>query len=139
MDGEHPISKFDFLNEKNWFSGEEKCIVPSGRALEFFKEVEFIIRSPKEIHDTQDIIEIIFERSNLLDHWFYLTNAYISEKDSFLFMRDLVHHYFKISLLSEEKRRNREEEQAIQANTAALRTHLHHNFAEREDRSENVV
>ncbi|XP_052120252.1 uncharacterized protein LOC127748885 [Frankliniella occidentalis] len=138
VDGEHPISKFDFLNEKNWFSGGEKCIVPSIRALEFFKAVEFMIRSPMEINSTQDIIEVIFERSHLLDHWFYLTNAYISEKDSLLFMTELVQHYYKMSLQNEEKRRNREEEQAIQANATAIRTHLNHNFAEREEGSESV-
>lgn len=138
VEGEHPISTYDFLNEKNWFSGEEKCIIPSDRAFEFFKTVEVSLRSSDKITTAEDLIEIVFEKSYLLDHWFYLTNSYISESDSLLFLRDLLHHYLKLSRNYEERRRNREEENAIQANAAALRTHLQHNFAEKDDCHESV-
>ncbi|KAK3929510.1 UPF0758 protein [Frankliniella fusca] len=138
VDGQHPISTHEFLDEKNWFSGEEKCIEPSDTALQFFKAVEIIIRTNKEVTIAEDIIEIIFERNTILDHWFYLTNSHISEQESLLFMRDLLTYFLRMSLLFEEKRLNREEDAAIQANAAALRTHLQHNYCERDDTSENV-
>jgi hypothetical protein len=132
---QQPISKVQFLDRTQWFSGEEDCILISGHADSFFTRIETEIiptlRAHKGTVTSVEVIEQILECEDLLNHWFHLTNAYLPEEQSLLFMREITSAYVKSSLLLEEKQRNRFEESAIRATSVALRTHLQHNFSEK--------
>ncbi|KAK3913143.1 Membrane protein insertase YidC [Frankliniella fusca] len=131
--GQHPISRNQFLDASNWFSGEELCIVLSHHASCFFKIIELEIMSDFYSSSLQEVVEKVLENRELLDHWYYLTNSYFNEENSLLFLRELIGVYQKQTLHHEEKRKNRLEEKSVRASTVALRTHLQHNFIEKDE------
>ncbi|KAK3918392.1 Hypermethylated in cancer 2 protein [Frankliniella fusca] len=133
VDGQHPISRNQFLDASNWFSGEELCIVLSHHASCFFKIIELEIMSDFYSSSLQEVVEKVLENRELLDHWYYLTNSYFNEENSLLFLRELIGVYQKQTLHHEEKRKNRLEEKSVRASTVALRTHLQHNFIEKDE------
>lgn len=139
VDGQHPISKTQFLNKCNWYCGEEHNIVLSAHASSFFKIIESeIMPATIDTSSYQEVIENILLHRPLLDHWYYLSCAYFAEDLALLFLRDLVTSYVKFSLHFEERRLNRLEEKSVRASTVALRTHLVKNFVEKDDGSEDV-
>lgn len=140
VEGPHPISRSQFTNKANWFSGEEQCIVPSSHAVSFFKSIELeIMPATVNTLSSEEVIENILAFPVLLDHWYHLTTAHFSEQNSLVFLRDLVASYIKLSAVFEEKRNNRLQEKAVRASTTALRTHLQRNFEERGEEDEDLI
>lgn len=141
VEGQQPISRSQFLNESNWFSGEELCIVPSQHAVSFFKSIELdIIPATVNNLDSNEVMENILAFPDLLNSWYYLTRAHFAEESSLLFLREFVTSYVKMSSRFEEKRSNRLHEKDVRSSTTALRTHLQHNFVARdEEEDEDLI
>lgn len=138
VDGPHPISSKEFLNKSYWFSGTETSIEPSVHASSFFKAIENVIMPARNSSATQEVIEEILLRPEVLNHWYVLTHAYLTEDVALVFMRDLVSVYLKFSVRLEEKKLNRAEERAAQATAVALRDHLKRNYDKDDEGEEDV-
>lgn len=141
VDGQHPLSREQFLNKSLWLLGEDDCITVSNNAVSFFKSVECDIISSLENITVLVVLEKVLERSDLLDYSFHLTNTYFSEDHSLKFMADLLSCFIRKSSQLREKKSNRAEDRTVQATTAPLRGHLQRNYVEKDqdDGSENVV
>lgn len=132
--GQPPILTKDFLREKNWFSGEERSLVLSSNASDFFENIEKeIIPQMVSKMDVQELVGRVLEDSAQLHYWYHLTNPYFpTEEVSLIFMRELLSLYLKTSRVLRDQLATRMEEKSVRSATTAIRTHLQHNLVEKE-------